>query len=90
MDNGTEQRHRSVIESYRSGNVAMGSKNHKLFEDLTVEEQDSLDKLCSCGCDAHIPDEHAARLLDLGLVEVSCGSVSPTRTGKHVWSSRTH
>lgn len=63
----------------------MASKNHKLFEALSKDEQASLGKLCGCSCDPVIPDEHAARLLDLGLVELSCGGVFPTRTGKHVW-----
>lgn len=66
----------------------MGSKNHRLIEELTQDERVSLGKLCACGCDPNIPDAHAVRLLDLGLVEVSCGSVSPTRTGKHVWYAR--
>ena len=68
----------------------MGSKNHKLFEELTREEQASLGKLCGCGCDNSIPDEHAARLLDLGLVELSYGAVSATRAGKTLWSRHKH
>ncbi|MFK7943493.1 MAG: hypothetical protein AB8B85_11350 [Paracoccaceae bacterium] len=68
----------------------MGSKSHTVFEALSKDEQASLGKLCACGCDDRIPDAHAALFLDLGLVEVSCGSVSPTRTGKHAWLSRTH
>ena len=68
----------------------MGSQNHKLFEELTKEEQDSLRKLCSCGCDARIPDAHAAKFLDLGLVELSYGGVSPTRTGKRAYLDNRH
>jgi hypothetical protein len=68
----------------------MGSKNHPLFEELSEDEQNSLIKLCSCGCDARIPDAHASKFLDLGLVEVSCGSVSPTRAGKRAYHAALH
>lgn len=89
MDSGAERRHRFVIESTVLVQ-AMGTRNHALFEALSQDEQASLGLLCGCGCDAVIPDDHATRLLDLGLVEVSCGSVSPTRSGKHAWHSRPH
>lgn len=68
----------------------MGSKTHRLFEELTKDEQASFVKLCSCGCDSPVPVAHAAKLLDLGLVEVSCGGVMPTRTGRQVFNLRQH
>lgn len=68
----------------------MGSKNHKLLEELSDDEQASLGILCGGRCDAKIPDAHATKFLDMGLVEVSCGGISATRTGRHVWLSRTH
>ncbi len=68
----------------------MGSKNHRLFEELSADEQNSLGKLCGCSCDPRIPDAHAEKFLGLGLVEVSCGGVSATSAGRYVWMSRLH
>ena len=68
----------------------MGSKYPPPSYELSEDEQASLIKLCGSKCETRIPDAHAQRLLDLGLVEVSCGSIRPTRTGRHIYHSRPH
>ena len=66
----------------------MGSKNHKLLEELSEDEQQSLEKICGTSCRNDIPDDHAHKFLDLGLAEVTCGELGPTRTGKQAMARR--
>lgn len=61
----------------------MWRKERELLEKLTDEERSSLCDLCRCGCDRTIPGEHAERLLDLGLAELTCGGLGPTSAGRH-------
>lgn len=60
----------------------MGSKGQSCFERLTDEEQASLRKLCTCLADRNIPDDHAEKLMSLGLVELTCGDIGPTSAGR--------
>ncbi|MEM0987737.1 MAG: hypothetical protein AAGK00_02575 [Pseudomonadota bacterium] len=68
----------------------MGSKNHRLFEELTQDEQASLERLCGSACRNDIPVDHAHKFLGMGLAEVTCGGLGPTRTGKQAIARRSH
>ncbi len=66
----------------------MGSKERQLVARLSEEEQQSLRKLCRCCCkEQRIPDEHAEKLLILGLAEMTCGGIGPTSSGRHAAAS---
>ncbi len=80
LDRLEEQRHDSIIVLVAVSK--MGSKNHKLFEELSKDEQDSLIQLCRCGGARNIPDDHAEKFLGLGFAELNCGGVSATRAGR--------
>ena len=60
----------------------MAAKANSCAQRLSESEQASLQKLCSGGCSREIPDDHARKLLDLGLAEVNCGDLGPTGAGK--------
>lgn len=68
----------------------MGSMNHRLFEVLTEEEQASLRKLCGCGCEKTIPDDHAEKFMHLGLAELNQGGFCATSTGRLLLVRRDH
>lgn len=62
----------------------MGSKERKLMDQLSGEEQESLQRLCSCCCQKEsIPGDHAETLLRLNLAEMTCGGLGPTSIGRH-------
>ncbi len=68
----------------------MGSKERQLVARLSEEEQQSLRKLCRCCCkEQQIPNEHAEKLLILGLAEMTCGGLGPTSSGRHAAAALT-
>ena len=52
------------------------------IESLTEEEQASLRKICTCSCMHDIPDDHAVKLLGLGLAELNFGQIGPTASAR--------
>ena len=60
----------------------MASKASMCAQRLSEGEQASLRKLCSGARSRDIPNEHAEKLLDLGLAEVHCGDLGPTGAGR--------
>lgn len=67
----------------------MWSNARELLAKLSDDERKSLTKLCSCSCNRGIPGEHAEKLLDLGLAELTCGGLGPSSAGKHAVSYET-
>ena len=60
----------------------MGRDGRVSRPDLSADERESLRLVCGGQCNISIPDEHASKLLDLGLAEVNCGEIRPTRSGR--------
>ena len=61
----------------------MWSKECELLEKLSDAERASLSKLCRSGSSHGIPLEHAEKLHELGLAELTCGGLGPTSAGRH-------
>lgn len=60
----------------------MAQKATACVNSLSESERASLKKLCNSMSSRDIPDDHANRLLDLGLAEVNCGDLGPTGAGR--------
>ena len=60
----------------------MATKAKSCVQRLSESEQASLKKLCSTACSRGIPDDHAEKLINLGLAEVNCGDLGPTGAGR--------
>ena len=62
----------------------MAGSKKKCVASLTDEERASLKKLCGTRADRQIPEDHIEKLLVLRLIEVNCGELYPTSSGRSV------